>query len=370
MSLPVTLGGGPVGQPGHKHVAIIGGGWAGIQLLQSLRERGVNGEIFDKNDEIGGTWHPSMCYHSLTLHAPRWLSSMEVGSAKFPFLINDPKLMCEKASAKEMWQYILSFANHCGLRPQIHTQCLVLEVHAINPDNGTFPSAELVVKNLASGQIQKHGPFDLVVFASFSCKPVTPNIDCGKFTGKMMHSKDVKREILDDILRRNLAVVVVGASKSGSDMISVFQETNYHNVVWLMRKPYWFVRYEKVSSKNYLDILRGVVVILCLVLALVVPAFSLFVLWTIGFVTLPTPGWIGLHFDPRKFHFGLMDRKQLSYTRRMKPVIGEPARISKEGLILRDGIVVPCDVVIWATGYHTGFNDLRFFQGRAACRCW
>ena len=60
-----------------------------------------------------------------------------------------------------------------------------------------------------------------------------------------------------------------------------------------------------MSSKNCLDILSGVVVIICLVLALVVPAFSLFVLWTIGFITLPTPGWIGLHFDPKKFHFGL-----------------------------------------------------------------
>merc|ERR1719235_786050 len=92
-------------------VAIIGAGWTGLQLTQSLKERGINAEMFDIHDSVGGTWTPDLSYQSLYLHSPRWLNQLLSNGQKHPWKQQDAEFMNAKAHAKEVHDYLDEFAR-------------------------------------------------------------------------------------------------------------------------------------------------------------------------------------------------------------------------------------------------------------------
>ena len=53
-----------------KKIAIIGAGWLGIGCLRILKDQGYDIDIYEKNDDIGGVWHPSNNYADLKIHQP------------------------------------------------------------------------------------------------------------------------------------------------------------------------------------------------------------------------------------------------------------------------------------------------------------
>ena len=57
-----------------KKVAIIGAGFRGIGCLKVLLEKGYSVDLFEKNDDIGGVWHPSNNYQGLKMHTPAKLN--------------------------------------------------------------------------------------------------------------------------------------------------------------------------------------------------------------------------------------------------------------------------------------------------------
>ena len=45
--------------PANQHIAMIGGGWSGLQGMAHLHELGMhNVKGFEQYDWWGGTWHP------------------------------------------------------------------------------------------------------------------------------------------------------------------------------------------------------------------------------------------------------------------------------------------------------------------------
>ena len=50
-------------EPAEVRVAIVGGGWSGLQVAARLQDLGVKNVVgFDNRDTFGGTWHPSLRY--------------------------------------------------------------------------------------------------------------------------------------------------------------------------------------------------------------------------------------------------------------------------------------------------------------------
>ena len=43
-------------------VAVVGGGLTGIGCLVELLDAGHDVRLYERNDDIGGVWHPSNCY--------------------------------------------------------------------------------------------------------------------------------------------------------------------------------------------------------------------------------------------------------------------------------------------------------------------
>merc|ERR1712107_189634 len=104
-------------------------------------------------------------------------------------------------------------------------------------------------------------------------------------------------------------------------------------------------------QRSFCSMVRGLLPVLGLCIYVFCPTLGILFLWCVGFVTLPMADLYNFHFDGNKFHFGMLDRKQLSYIRDVKPVIGEPLHLCKEGIVLADGRTVACDLILCATGY-------------------
>ena len=66
-------------RPDAVRVAVVGAGWGGLQTAARLVELGVEVEVFEQRDEVGGTWHPSQRYHGLRLHTPAWAAQFADG---------------------------------------------------------------------------------------------------------------------------------------------------------------------------------------------------------------------------------------------------------------------------------------------------
>ncbi|KAL1508140.1 hypothetical protein AB1Y20_007727 [Prymnesium parvum] len=311
------------GEDGVKRVAIIGAGWSGLQILQSLRERGMSAQIFEKLDLIGGTWTPALSYHSLNLHSPRYMASVFVHGKPFPFKQSDRDYLNGKAPAAEMHEYLNDFARTQQLLPHIALSSAVVAIEY----SSSTRTAMLRVQKTASAPAT-HGPFDLVVFASVSGKPSLPPLD-GAFGGALLHSSELRKPLLDEVVAKKKKVVVLGAGKSGCDMVSALRQHGHRN---------------------------------CVLLWAVWPRLGLFLAWLTGYMVMPVRSFRNLHWNASKFHFGSLNREQAADLREVEAVQAEPARLCREGIVLKSGELLACDVIICATGYDTGFADVQLVK--------
>ena len=339
-------------------VAIIGAGWSGLQCAQGLKEKGVHVDIFEKNSEIGGTWSPELSYSHLTLHSTRWVNQMTVDKGKFlPFPGGKASDMEGKAPAAEMFQYLKDFVDKTGLQSSVHCGTFVKEVHY---DSDSQVAHLAVEKDSVS---RREGPYNYVIFASMSGWPSMPDIPDRGFKGKLLHSSQLKEKMVSEIIDSKASVLVLGAGKSACDMIQAFQIAGYENVTWLCRETYWFWRHAAMfHDRSILGMLRAVGCLLFFLCGLVSPSFCIFGLWLIGYIILPgSAGW-PKHFNAAKFHFGVLCDRQLSLIKKVKQVIGDPDHFCKNGVVLKSGEMIDCDVIICATGYDTGFAALRCYK--------
>ncbi|CAJ1359777.1 unnamed protein product [Effrenium voratum] len=321
-------------------------------------ELGIDAEIFDKGSTVGGTWSPEMSYHALALHSPRWINCLTANNEFFPFKRMDRESLDTKADAKEMHELLNDFVDKQGLKSKIHCKSLVTEVSYHTKSDEAF------LKVTSDGKEVEKGPYKLVVFASLATKPAMPDIANHGFEGKVIHSSAFKDPVMQEILAKKQRVLVLGGGKSGCDMICTFQKQCYENVTWLFRAPYWFLKMEAAFHRRTLfSRLRSFVAVLLHLLFLISDQLALFSLWLIGFLAMPmSKGAFPSHFDGRRFHQGVLDERQVDFIQRVDPKVGEINCLGKKGMILESGEVIPCDVVICATGYETGFDQLRLLK--------
>ena len=88
---------------------------------------------------------------------------------------------------------------------------------------------------------------------------------------------------MEEIIKKDFKVLVVGGGKSGCDMICAFQKKGYKHLTWLFRAPYWFLRYAPVTKGG----LKGVLFLCSLLLFLFSYQLPVVVAWLIGYLVLP-----------------------------------------------------------------------------------
>lgn len=343
--------------PAKQRIAVIGGGWTGLQCVARLHELGVHHvKGFERYDQWGGTWHRALRYHTLQIHGPMWVTSFK----DFPYSkeqdVNDGKILGE-----EMLRYVNKFGKEKNLMDAYTFNSQVVEINYST--KGSTREATLVLKDSQSGKKWTEGPFDLVIYASQASEPRIPDIPGRKdFKGKVYHSTEFKKEQYDEIVQNEKKVVVVGGSKAGCDLALCFQRSGYDKFRWLYRKPYLFFKYELFffHDRSLLNILRGLTTITGFLMSLVSDRLSGWIYWTNGIAV--THGSAPRHNDWSKFHFGILcpkQRRDLASIPKENIVQGNPQAFTDTGIQLSDGTLVHADVVLFATGCESGIDKIH-----------
>lgn len=324
-----------------KRIAIIGAGWTGIGCLRILREKGYEIDVYEKNNDIGGTWHPDNNYAGLKLHSP----ALTIEYFDFPLPNSLDRF--ERLHSHQVFQYIKSYCDHHQLQNNILFNKKVIKV--------SFDSKNQKSKIYFSDEknyLQASNEYDYVIYTNgYSDKTIPKFKKSDSFEGKLFHALSVPDSLLRELISENNQIAVVGGSKGATDFIIKLRDYGC-KAHWLMRKPYWFFnftlrkRWLKNTKRSFL---HKTIFLFGLIISNNFPSFALR-MWS----------WFGLidtfgrrHADFKKFHFGMIDENQFKILREYylsHGIEGEISEFYKNGFVLKNGKKIAADVVICCTG--------------------
>ncbi|XP_041783930.1 senecionine N-oxygenase-like [Anopheles merus] len=204
------------GQP--KRYCVIGAGSSGICSAKTILDAGGNVTIYERTDQIGGTWvytdevgndryglpvHTSM-YEGLKTNLPKEIMG-------FPGY-EMPAQPASYVPWHEVLQFIRDYSAHYDVTRRIAFEHLVEEVRPASDETDGW---SVTVRHLPSG-LRTTERFDFVLVCNghyhTPAIPTYPGGEC--FLGKQLHSHDYRKS---DIFRDQL-VLVIGAGPSGTDL--------------------------------------------------------------------------------------------------------------------------------------------------------
>lgn len=377
--------------PSTTTMAIIGAGIAGIAVALAAAEEGVRFEIFDRNDDVGGTWltttYPGIgvdtpsAYYSLSRDVnPDWSSYYPTGG--------------------EYQAYLVALADKHDLRRHIR---FGTEVEALWWDEAR--QQWQIHSRSADGARSIDYASVVVTAAGYLNRPRFPDLKSrDTFFGNSVHSAQ-----WDPTL--NLAgkkVAVIGAGCTAVQIVDACVEEVEHLTVF-QRQPHWVAPRKRLSDevpehRRYLG--------------RVLPFYAMWhrlkAYWATADnnypVILQDPEWSQTHVSISPANDVLL-QMCLDYIDRMfgsdtelarkvtpdfapygKRIIrdpggyyaaltrdhvdveaGEPAEVNARGIVTADGRQIDLDVIVYATGYHLDFLstvDIRGRNGKTLAAEW
>ena len=317
-------------------IVIVGGGAAGLTTAAALKMQGLDAVVLDKDDHIGGSW--ARRYERLCLHTVRRFS----GLAYHPFPRHYPKYVPKDLMAR----YLESYAARFGLK--VVTGCAVSKVRreadgetptwAVETERGTWRCHTVII---AAGHYGT--PY----------QPVWPGQD--EFKGTQMHSAAYG----SGQSYRGKRVLVIGAGNSGCEIAADLVEQGAASVAVSVRTP------PPIVPRDFLG--TPVQVFAILMTPLPRPLadrigrfLALLALGDLEKYGLKPPAW--LPFTSRRvatIDVGFVKQlKQGNVT--IRPDI---ERFTPSGVIYDDGRQESFDVVIAATGFQSGLDQLLDVPG-------
>ena len=377
--------------PETMNVAIIGAGLAGIIAALAAADAGVEFQIFDRNDDVGGTWlttvYPGIgvdtpsAYYSLSREVnPEWTSYYPQGG--------------------EYQDYLVALADKYGLRDHARfgTEVEALwwdqdrdqwQIHAVDRDGNRDVSYARVV----------------ITAAGYLNRPRWPEVK-GRdtFSGISIHSAQWDPSL--DLTGKRVAII--GAGCTAVQIVDACVDEVEHLTVF-QRQPHW-VAPRKRASDDVPDYRRY--------LGRHVPYYAnwnrLKSYWSTADnnypVILRDPQWakdhlsispandvllqMCLEYIDRTFGAGTELAKKVTpdfapYGKRIIRDPGgyyaaltrdhvdveasEPAEVNAKGIVTQEGQQIDLDVIVYATGYHLDFLstvDIRGRDGRRLTDEW
>ena len=361
--------------PSDLKIAVVGGGWSGVQIIARLRELGVRDITgFETNDDLGGTWHPNLRYHSVQIHGAMWATSFD----KYPYTRNDGNanspgesksdfqdVFDGKILGAEAFAYVKRFAKHKKIDDCYKFNSKVVLVrYDSSKRNATLLVDHAPHKNNNGTRSVEHGPYDFVVYASQASEPNLIDIPGREnFAGKILHSLWFKTTQFQEIIQSKAKIVVVGGSRAACDMVLCFQRAGYKNFEWVYRKPYVFWKYEVLfHDRSFLNILRGITTVVALPSSLISSKLMGCISWFSGMCVTYSADTFS-NIDWNKFHFGVLCPKQ----RRDLATIPQEKRhqsglkcLHSNALELQNGERLEADYILLGTGCKSGVEKLSF----------
>jgi 4-hydroxyacetophenone monooxygenase len=210
-------------------VAVIGAGMSGLAVAHRLRQAGVEVTVFDKNDEVGGTWYENT-YPGCRVDVPNHLYSYSfLQTTDWPGFFSDQT---------SLLSYFRRCADELGLRECIRLQT---EVESMTFDDESQTWTLLV---RTSEGMETH-EFNAVCSAVGQLnRPHFPEIEgMDRFEGPSFHSAEWDHSV--DLKGKRVGVIGTGAS-AAQFIPEIAEEAG--QVVVFQRTPPWLA-----PTPNYHD---------------------------------------------------------------------------------------------------------------------
>jgi len=307
------------------HLAVIGAGPVGLAVAKALLQHGIPYEQLEADDDLGGNW-----YHGVYETAHIISSRKTTEYADFPMPDNFPDF----PSARQMLDYLASYAETFNLRPyiQFRTKVLMCCPLANNSWEVELAGGE---KRVYKGVIVCNGHHWDKRYPDYA----------GRFTGEYIHSKDYKHP--QQLV--NKRVLVIGGGNSACDLAAEAARVGRSCDISI-RRGYWFLP-KTVFGVPLPEMVPGWVpvwaqrLLLRIILRVVVGRYENY--------GLPKPDHRIFEAHPK------LNSEILHYVKhgRIRP---RPAvdRLEGRHVVFADGTSDEFDMVVCATGFHLSFPFL------------
>jgi len=224
-----------------KRVCVIGAGVSGLASANAFKARGHEVTVYERGADLGGVWEPSRSYPGIKTQSPKDLYRYS-GMAM-------PDDYPEWPSGRQVYEYLWSFAEKNELLPLIRFSHTVRHIDR-RAEGGWRVEVE------GPGGASDTVAFDFVVVASgtFTDKNVLTHRGQQAFEeagGRVMHSC----EYTDPAMIRDKNVVVLGFSKSATDVAVNAVKEGARSVTMVYLEPVWRIPYHFAGLINFKRIL-------------------------------------------------------------------------------------------------------------------
>jgi len=226
-----------------KSVCIVGAGISGIVTAKTFRTKGHDVTVYERGADLGGVWELSRSYPGIQTQTPRDLYRY----SDFPM----PKGFPEWPSGAQVHQYLNNYVDHFNIRPFIHFSTSVMSI--IERTDG---KAGWDVSTETAGGKTATQSFDFVVVCNgtFSNPNAIQHAGYEEFLatgGQVVHSS----QYTDTSMVKGKRVLVLGFSKSATDVAMNAIKEHATQTTLVYRKPTWKVPYFFANTINLKNIL-------------------------------------------------------------------------------------------------------------------
>jgi dimethylaniline monooxygenase (N-oxide forming) len=214
-----------------KQVCIIGAGVSGLAAAKAFSARGHRVSVVERSGDLGGVWEPARSYPDVQTQSPKDLYRYtdKAMPASYP----------EWPKGPQVHAYLADYARDRGLDRLIRFDTTVLQLNR-RPDSK--PGWRLDLRNPDGGASQEDFDFVAVCTGQFN-EPQTlslPGEDAFKARGgRILHSSQYNAAALAE----GRKVVVLGGSKSATDIAVNAVNSGAREVTLVYREPVWRIPY-------------------------------------------------------------------------------------------------------------------------------
>jgi dimethylaniline monooxygenase (N-oxide forming) len=226
-----------------KHVCVVGAGVSGLAAAKAFSARGHRVSINEKSVDLGGVWEPARCYPDVQTQSPKDLYRYtdKPMPASYP----------EWPKGPQVHAYLADYAKSHGLDRMLRLNTAVI---AMDRRTDRKPGWMLDVKQPDGSTRLEDFDFVAICTGQFN-EPQRLNLpgeDAFKAQGgQILHSSTYN----DAALARGKGLVVLGGSKSATDIAVNAVKSGARAVTIVYREPVWRIPYFIGGLVNFKRIL-------------------------------------------------------------------------------------------------------------------
>ncbi|WP_315701064.1 MULTISPECIES: NAD(P)/FAD-dependent oxidoreductase [unclassified Bradyrhizobium] len=214
-----------------KNVCVIGAGVSGLAAAKAFSKRGHKVTIIEKSGDLGGVWEPARSYPDVQTQSPKEL-----------YRYTDkpmPESYPEWPKGPQVHAYLTGYARDHGLDRMLRLNTAVV---AMNRRADGKPGWTLDLAAKDGGTSREDFDFVAICIGQFN-EPQSLNLPGeDSFTaagGEIIHSSKYN----DAALAKGRSVVVLGGSKSATDIAVNAVKSGAREVTLVYREPVWRIPY-------------------------------------------------------------------------------------------------------------------------------